>query len=94
MKDLRLEAMDAPLVKHYHDQTEFYLNKMEAAWTPVSRWYWERRLKSANTMWRKVLEQKIEQLRAESPVLPSVQITPRPVGRVALDTALSDLAIE
>jgi hypothetical protein len=86
--------MDAPLVKHYHDQTEFYLNKMEGAWTPVSRWYWDRRLKSANTMWREVLEQKIEQLRAECDVLPSVRITPRPARRGALDTAPTNLALE
>ena len=94
MKDLRLEAMDTPLVKHYHDRAEFCLNKMERAWTPVSRWYWDRKLKSANRMWREVLEQEINQLRAEYGMQPSGRVAQQPARRVALDTAQSRLAIE
>ena len=94
MKDLRLEAMDTPLVKHYHDQAELCLNKMENAWTPVSRWYWDRKLKNANSMWREVLQQEINQLRAEHGMQPSVRAAHQPARRVALDTAPSHLAIE
>jgi hypothetical protein len=86
--------MDAPLVKHYHDQAELCLNKMESACTPVSRWYWGRKLKNANRMWREVLEQEINLLRAEYGMQPSVRVAHQPARRVALDTAPSHLALE
>ena len=94
MNNLRLEAMDAPLVRHYHDEAERCLEKMEGAWTPVSRWYWDRKLKNANSMWREVLQQEINQLRAEHGMQPSVRAAHQPARRVALDTSQSCLAIE
>ena len=65
MKDLRIEAMDAPLVRHFHDQAEHCLNRMELSRLPPARWYWRRKLKHANAMWREVLEQEVRQLKAE-----------------------------
>ena len=94
MNDLRLEAMDAPLVRHYHDQAERCLEKMESAWTPVSRWLWDRKLKAANTMWREVLEQEINQLRAERGMTPSDRASQPAKRRMALDTAASGMILD
>ena len=87
MNDLRLEAMDAPLVRLYHDQVELCLKKVEAAWSPVSRWLWDRKLKEANTLWRQVLEQEIAQLRTQQGMTPSTRTSPQPTLRLELDTA-------
>ncbi|MEP1469799.1 MAG: hypothetical protein ABJK20_15595 [Halieaceae bacterium] len=94
MNDLRLEAMDAPLVRHYHDRAELCLEKLESAWTPVSRWLWDRKLKAANSMWREVLEQEINQLRAERGMPPSTQTSLQLRPRLKLDTAASGMILE
>ena len=94
MNDLRLEAMDAPLVRHYHDQAERCLEKMESSWSPVSRWLWDRRLKAANTMWREVLKQEINQLRAERGMTLSTGASKPAKRRMALETAASRIILD
>ncbi len=93
MKDFRIAAMDAPLVRHYHDQAEHCLNRMESTRLPPARWYWQRKLKHANAMWRQVLEQEVQQLKAENGLYSPVRDVVGDVRRIALDNQQDDLAM-